>query len=54
MLPNSGPAIMMPQIVVVNAVATKNAMCISHCRDVGLATAWDGSGLGLMGSISAM
>ena len=37
MLPNSGPAIMMPQTVVVNAVTTKNAMCVSHWRGVGLA-----------------
>lgn len=54
MLPNSGPAIMMPHTVVVNAVATKNAMCVSHCRGVGLAIAGEVAGLELMGSISDM
>ena len=54
MLLNSGPAIMMPQIVVVKAVATKNARCTSHFRGVGLARASDAAGLELMGSISDM
>ena len=29
--------------VVVNAVATKNAMCTSHCREVGLAKCFGGA-----------
>lgn len=52
MLLNSGPAIMMPQTVVVKAVAINIAMCSSHCRAVGLARVWARAGLDLMGSIS--